>query len=128
MSEPPGSLTLHTLHDTLLSRNDRDRSDHRRWVSHASVRTDDDSLPDVEERNLNATIEKLLAVVPAEGGSVENIDIWGRRRMAYEIAKKAEGIYAVINFTATPATTKELERQLGLNESILRIKVLRVDA
>jgi small subunit ribosomal protein S6 len=84
--------------------------------------------PDVEERNLNATIEKLVAVVPAEGGSVENIDIWGRRRMAYEIAKKAEGIYAVINFTATPATTKELERQLGLNESILRIKVLRVDA
>jgi small subunit ribosomal protein S6 len=45
--------------------------------------------------------------------------------MAYEIAKKSEGIYAVINFTATPATSKELERQLGLNESVLRIKVLR---
>ncbi|WP_029068054.1 30S ribosomal protein S6 [Jonesia quinghaiensis] len=84
--------------------------------------------PDVEERNLNANIEKLVNVVPQEGGKIDGIDIWGRRRMSYEIAKKAEGIYAVITFTATPATTKELERQLGINESVLRIKVLRVAA
>ncbi|WP_019147397.1 30S ribosomal protein S6 [Timonella senegalensis] len=81
--------------------------------------------PEIDERALAATIEKLVAVVPAEGGTIDNTDIWGRRRMAYEIAKKSEGIYAVINFTATPATSKELERQLGLNESVLRIKVLR---
>jgi len=81
--------------------------------------------PEIDERALAATIEKLVAVVPAEGGTIDSTDIWGRRRMAYEIAKKAEGLYAVINFTATPATSKELERQLGLNESVLRIKVLR---
>ncbi|MFD2840710.1 30S ribosomal protein S6 [Populibacterium corticicola] len=84
--------------------------------------------PEIDERAVAATVEKLVAVVPAEGGTVDNTDIWGRRRLAYEIAKKSEGIYAVIDFTATPATTKELERQLGLNESVLRIKVLRAAA
>lgn len=84
--------------------------------------------PEIDERAIASTIEKLVAVVPAEGGTVDNTDIWGRRRMAYEIAKKSEGIYAVIDFTATPATSKELERQLGLNESVLRIKVLRAAA
>ena len=81
--------------------------------------------PEIDERAIAPTVEKLIAVVPAEGGTIDNTDIWGRRRMSFEIAKNAEGVYAVINFTATPATAKELERQLGLNESVLRIKVLR---
>lgn len=84
--------------------------------------------PEVEERSLGTIVEKLLKVIPAEGGTVDNVDIWGRRRFAYEIAKKAEGFYAVIDFHATPATTKELDRQLGLNESVLRTKILRPDA
>ena len=84
--------------------------------------------PEIDERAIAPTVEKLLAVVPAEGGTIDNTDILGRRRMSFEIAKKSEGVYAVINFTATPATSKELERQLGLNESVLRIKVLRVAA
>lgn len=81
--------------------------------------------PGIDERAIAPTVEKLIAVVPAQGGTIDNTDIWGRRRMSFEIAKNAEGVYAVINFTATPATAKELERQLGLNESVLRIKVLR---
>lgn len=84
--------------------------------------------PEIDERAIAPTVEKLIAVVPAEGGTIDNTDIWGRRRMSFEIAKKSEGVYAVINFTATPATAKELERQLGLNESVLRIKVLRTAA
>lgn len=84
--------------------------------------------PEIDERAIAPTIEKLIAVVPAEGGTIDNTDIWGRRRMSFEIAKKSEGVYAVINFTASPATSKELERQLGLNESVLRIKVLRTAA
>jgi hypothetical protein len=59
---------------------------------------------------------------------VENIDIWGRRRLAYEIDKNAEGIYAVVTLQAEPATVKELDRQLTLNESVLRTKVIRPDA
>ena len=63
-----------------------------------------------------------------DGGTIENVDIWGRRRLAYEIKKKAEGIYAVVNFTAEPATAKELDRQLSLNESVMRTKLLRPGA
>ena len=57
----------------------------------------------------------------------ENVDIWGRRRLAYEINKKAEGIYAVVNFTAAPASTTELDRQLKLSEAVMRTKVLRAE-
>ena len=79
-------------------------------------------------RNHRVVIEKYLSVVASSDGSVDKVDIWGRRRLAYEIKKRAEGIYAVVNFTATPATAQELDRQLGLNESVLRTKILRADA
>jgi small subunit ribosomal protein S6 len=59
------------------------------------------------------------------GGSVEKLDVWGRRRLAYEINKKTEGIYAVIDLQTTPETVAELDRQLRLNESVLRTKVIR---
>jgi small subunit ribosomal protein S6 len=84
--------------------------------------------PSLEERTVEPSLDKYLNVVRKDGGSVESVDIWGRRRLAYEIDKNAEGIYAVVQLTAEPATVKELDRQLGLNESVLRTKVLRPDA
>jgi small subunit ribosomal protein S6 len=84
--------------------------------------------PSLEERTVEPSLDKYLNVVRKDGGSVESVDIWGRRRLAYEINKQAEGIYAVVSLTAEPATVKELDRQLGLNESVLRTKVLRPDA
>ena len=84
--------------------------------------------PTVDERNLGIFVDKLLQVVPAEGGSVEKVDIWGKRRLAYDINKRSEGIYVVVNMKATPATAQELDRQLGLNEVILRTKLLRAEA
>lgn len=81
--------------------------------------------PDLEERTVAPSLDTYLNVVRQDGGSVESVDVWGRRRLAYEINKKAEGIYAVIELNAEPATVKELDRQLGLNEAILRTKVLR---
>ncbi|MGO1458518.1 MAG: 30S ribosomal protein S6 [Flaviflexus sp.] len=81
--------------------------------------------PEVDERNLAPALEKLLKVVIDDGGSIENVDIWGKRRLAYEIQKKTEGIYVVIDMTTTSATAQELDRQLGLNESIMRTKLLR---
>ena len=53
------------------------------------------------------------------------MDVWGRRRLAYDIKKKSEGIYAILDINATPASVSELDRQLGLNESVLRTKVMR---
>ena len=81
--------------------------------------------PEVEERTVAPSLDKYLSVITTEGGSVDKVDIWGRRRLAFEIAKKSEGIYAVVDFTATSATAKELDRQLGLNEVVLRTKILR---
>ena len=84
--------------------------------------------PDLEERTVAPSLDTYLNVVRNDGGSVENVDIWGRRRLAYEINKNAEGIYAVVTLQAEPATVKELDRQLSLNESVLRTKVIRPDA
>jgi small subunit ribosomal protein S6 len=82
--------------------------------------------PDLEERTVAPSLEKYLDnVVKKDGGSVGSVDVWGRRRLAYEIDKNAEGIYAVIELQAEPATVKELDRQLSLNESVLRTKVIR---
>jgi len=84
--------------------------------------------PDLEERTVAPSLEQYLNnVVVKDGGSVEKVDVWGRRRLAYEVDKNAEGIYAVIELQAEPATVKELDRQLSLNESVLRTKVIRPD-
>ena len=83
--------------------------------------------PDTEERSVQATLEQYLKVITKGGGTVDNLDIWGRRRLAYEIRKKSEGIYAVINLTAEPGDVKELDRQFTINESIMRTKVIRPD-
>ncbi|AYD90646.1 30S ribosomal protein S6 [Actinomyces lilanjuaniae] len=84
--------------------------------------------PATDERTVGSALEKMLQVVPSSGGTVDKVDIWGKRRLAYEINKKSEGIYAVVDMTATPETAQELDRQLGLNETVLRTKLLRPEA
>ncbi|NYJ03563.1 small subunit ribosomal protein S6 [Nocardioides thalensis] len=81
--------------------------------------------PSLDERTVEPSLDKYLNVIRKDGGTVDKVDVWGRRRMAYEIKKNAEGIYAVINLSAEPATVAEFNRQLGLNEAVLRTKVLR---
>ena len=81
--------------------------------------------PDLEERTIAPSLDTFLNVVRKDGGTVDKVDVWGRRRLSFEIQKKVEGIYAVIDLQAEPATMKELDRQLNLNESILRTKVMR---
>ncbi len=81
--------------------------------------------PSLEERTIEPSLTKYLNVVTKDGGTVDSLEVWGRRRLAYEIAKHHEGIYAVVQLTAEPDTVKELDRQLTLNASILRTKVIR---
>lgn len=81
--------------------------------------------PDLEERQVTPSLESYLKVITTAGGAVEKLDVWGRRRLSYEINKKSEGIYAVIDLQSEPAAVAELERQMRLNESIMRTKVLR---
>ncbi len=113
---------------TLLSRNDRGRK---------TVGGDGFLMrpyeimvildPTLDERTVAPSLETFLNVIRKDGGTVDKVDIWGKRRLAYEIAKHAEGIYAVVDVKAESATVSELDRQLNLNESVLRTKVMRTD-
>lgn len=84
--------------------------------------------PTVDERTVNPSMEKLLTQVTDAGGTVENVDVWGKRRLAYEIQKHSEGIYVVVNMMTQPEVAQEINRQLTLNETVMRTKLLRPDA
>ncbi|HIY41232.1 MAG TPA: 30S ribosomal protein S6 [Candidatus Nocardiopsis merdipullorum] len=81
--------------------------------------------PALDERSVAPSLENFLGVVRNDGGSVEKVDIWGKRRLAYDIDKKSEGIYAVIDLTAKADTVKELTRQLRIAEDVVRTKMIR---
>jgi small subunit ribosomal protein S6 len=81
--------------------------------------------PALEERTIQPSLDQFLQVVRSAGGTVDKVDIWGRRRLAYDIQKKSEGIYSVIDLTSEPDTVRELDRQLNLNEAVLRTKIVR---
>jgi small subunit ribosomal protein S6 len=83
--------------------------------------------PTVEEKTVQPSLEKFLKVITTAKGTVDTLSIWGRRRLAYEIQKKSEGIYAVINMTAPSDAVIELDRQLNLSEAVMRTKVLRAE-
>ena len=84
--------------------------------------------PSLDERTVAPSLDTYLNLVRKDGGQVDNVEVWGRRRLAYEIQKHTEGIYAVVDLQAEPATVKELDRQLGLSESVLRTKLFRPGA
>ena len=83
--------------------------------------------PQQDERTVAPSLDKFLEIVRKENGKVENVDVWGKQRLAYPINKKEEGIYAVINLECAADTAQELDRVLSLSESVLRTKVLRTD-
>ena len=83
--------------------------------------------PSLDERTVAPSLDTFLNVIRTDGGTVDKVDVWGKRRLAYEINKQSEGIYAVVDVKSTPESVQELDRQLGLNESVLRTKVLRAD-
>ena len=79
--------------------------------------------PDLEEKTVAPSLETFLNVVKKDGGTVNKVDVWGKRRLAYEINHKSEGIYALLDMLATKEAVAELDRQLGLNEAVMRTKV-----
>lgn len=83
--------------------------------------------PDVDDRQVPGIIENHLKVITGGGGKVENVDLMGRSRLAYDIKKKSEGFRVVVNLGAESATVKELDRRMTIDEKILRTKVFRLD-
>ena len=83
--------------------------------------------PEIDERTVAPSLDKFLNVIRTDGGTIDKVDIWGKRRLAYEINKKTEGIYAVVDMTANAEATIELDRQLKLSEAVMRTKMLRAE-
>ncbi|HMM32481.1 MAG TPA: 30S ribosomal protein S6 [Clostridia bacterium] len=84
--------------------------------------------PELEEEATKAIIEKFSGIIAANGGAVEGVDEWGKRRLAYPIDYKTEGYYVLVNFEAESELPKELERNFNNDENILRFIVVRKDA
>ena len=84
--------------------------------------------PRPNEEDVAALLTRLQETITSLGAQVESVESWGKRRLTYEIRKQREGTYAVMQVGATPATIKEFERQLRLNEQVLRYFTTRVPA
>ncbi|MDO5033153.1 30S ribosomal protein S6 [Corynebacterium sp.] len=84
--------------------------------------------PNQDERTVTPSLDKFLEIIRQDGGKVVNVDVWGKRRLAYPINKKEEGIYAVAELECESASVLELDRRLNLNDTVLRTKVLRKDS
>ena len=81
----------------------------------------------LEETARKELIEKVSALITANGGEIEKVDeTWGKRRLAYAIDYKTEGWYVLVNFQASPELPRELERNLQINENILRYLVVKL--
>ena len=84
--------------------------------------------PDIDADGADKVGQRVNEVVGRESGTMTKVELWGRRRLAYDIKKKSEGIYVVVTMSAEPATAQELDRQLNLSESVMRTKLLRPGA
>lgn len=83
--------------------------------------------PDLEDDATRGVVDKTLAVVSNNGGTVEKEDIWGKRRLAYEINHQRDGFYAVITYKGTPALTAEVDRLLKIDDNVVRHLIVRPD-
>lgn len=84
--------------------------------------------PNLEEEALKAEFEQIQAIIERFGGTVEKVDDWGKRRLAYEINKINEGFYKFITFTADPQAPAEIESRIRIREDIVRYLIIRQDA
>jgi small subunit ribosomal protein S6 len=84
--------------------------------------------PELDEASLNALVEKAKGWVSAAGGQVMQVDLWGRRRLAYPIRKQREGQYVLMQTQMTAVATHDVERSLRLTEQVMRFQIIRTDA
>ena len=84
--------------------------------------------PELEDEAIKTVIEKFSGIITANGGEIENVDEWGRKKLAYPIDYKTEGYYVLVHFAAASELPRELERNFKNDESVLRYMVVRQDA
>lgn len=84
--------------------------------------------PSLEEEAVKAEFESIKGLIERFGGTIEKVDDWGKRRLAYEIQKVNEGFYSFITFDAESNVPSEIERRMRIRENVLRYLVVRQDA
>ena len=84
--------------------------------------------PDMEDEERAALIQRFAAIVTDDEGEIENIDEWGKRKLAYSINYINEGYYVLMNFKAKPALPAELERNFKISDFVMRYMVIRKEA
>jgi small subunit ribosomal protein S6 len=83
--------------------------------------------PDAADEEAESVIEQLSKTVTDQGGTIDHVDRWGRRKLAYRVAKYDEGNYVVMKFSAKPETVREVERRLRVNDLVLKFLTVRLD-
>ncbi len=83
--------------------------------------------PDLDENAFKAVVEKVSGWVTDAGGSVDKVDVWGRRRMAYHINKQREGQYVLLHLSMNPSAAVDLERNIRFQESVIRSMITAVE-
>ena len=82
--------------------------------------------PELDEAAFKGAVERVQGWVTESGGSVDKVDVWGRRRLAYPIRKQREGQYVLLNLTLEPKTTGDLERNIRFLEPVMRHMLVSV--
>lgn len=83
--------------------------------------------PDATEEEIDQIIEQVTNVVVSAGGSVDKVDKWGVRKLAYRVEKRSEGYYILVQFSSSPETVKEIERRLRVSDLVLKFLTVRID-
>jgi small subunit ribosomal protein S6 len=83
--------------------------------------------PDLDENAFTAAVDKIKGWIGDGGGSVDKVDVWGRRQMAYLIRKQREGQYVLLNVSLLPAAVAELDRNLRFHEPVIRYMITQVE-
>jgi small subunit ribosomal protein S6 len=83
--------------------------------------------PDAPEEEADQFVEQLRTQLTASGGTVDKVDKWGKRRLAYKVDKYHEGAYVLLQFSAGPEAVKELERRLRVSDLVIKFLTVRID-
>lgn len=81
----------------------------------------------LDEEALTATSEKFQSLITANGGTIDSVEAWGKRRLAYPINYKTEGVYTLVKFSAAPEFPSELERVYGITDGVLRTIIVKIE-
>src|SRR5579863_5092604 len=83
--------------------------------------------PDAKEEEIDQLVEQMSKNVTNGGGTIDKVEKWGKRRLAYKVEKNREGNYVLMQFTADASTVKEFERRLRVQESVIKFLTVRID-